>query len=459
MPSTLSTSYTYSALQAAAFLFFSILIAQQLLGANPFPFADEWSLLPYALGDESLSWEWLWHQHVDHRIPIQKTLQVYLLRFSSADFRILVLFNAILAYLVTVFLLHVVRTYRGRAHFGDLLFPVLLLNPGFGPFTWGFHLQFASSVFLVLCCVAFLLQRPPLDRVWRLVAALLALTLLALCGMNGAILAAVFAVSVLAYAYKGERPAPPVSEILRSKTGLFLLPLTIATIIFLAWDPGQTGQQTGHESNIWALARQTAQNWLVMLSPRSWYLPPLPSLYYLVNLTLYVAALALLLQQLRLASLSCAGIHARAASAGAMLGVLAVLSVIAIARANYWTPGLELHYGYLAVPLPIVAWIVLSTASGGGKTAALVAFALLPLYGSMYARNILLADTMRLNYKRPAILQIFHDANKSMGVREFVANNVLSFYHIDSDEIRKALEQDIEQLQSAGIPPFTHLKP
>jgi hypothetical protein len=195
-----------------------------------------------------------------------------------------------------------------------------------------------------------------------------------------------------------------------------------------------------------------------MLSPRSWYLPPLASLYYLVNLTLYLAALALLLQQLRLASPSCAGIHAKAASAGAMLAVLAVLSVIAIARANYWTPGLELHYGYLAVPLPIVAWIVISTARGD-KTAVLVAFALLPLYGSMYARNIMLADTMRLNYKRPEMLQIFHDANNSVGIRDFVANNVLSFYHIDSDEIRRALEQDIEQLKSAGIPPFTHLKP
>jgi hypothetical protein len=136
---------------------------------------------------------------------------------------------------------------------------------------------------------------------------------------------------------------------------------------------------------------------------------------------------------------------------------LAVLSVIAIARANYWTPGLELHYGYLAVPLPIVAWIVVST-ERRGKTAALVAFALLPLYGSMYARNILLADTMRLNYKRPERLQVFHDANNNMGVREFVANNVLSFYHIDSDEIRRSLEQDIEHLKSAGIPPFTHLK-
>lgn len=102
-------------LQAISFSCFIILLAYQFLGANSFPYTDDWHFLDYVLGIKPISWDWLWQLHVDHRLPLQKILQVPLLWFSSADYRILVFANAVFAYVAVLFMLKVVRLYRGRA--------------------------------------------------------------------------------------------------------------------------------------------------------------------------------------------------------------------------------------------------------------------------------------------------------------------------------------------------------
>ena len=130
----------------AAIVFFSSVLPS----CRIFPYSDEWNYIqPMTSYSNSALLRWLIEQHVDHRIPLQKSLHAVTLRLFGFDFRSLIGLNFLVACLVALLLMKIAREYRGVAAFGDLLIPACLLSFGTGFSLWGFEFQFLSSTFFV----------------------------------------------------------------------------------------------------------------------------------------------------------------------------------------------------------------------------------------------------------------------------------------------------------------------
>jgi len=448
--------WTYRFAKATAALCFLFLVFFQVLGGNPFPYSDDWGFVPYAIGVEPVSWNWLWSQHVDHRIPLQKLFQVLLLRAGLFDFRALVLANAVLAYLATRLLLRAVRARRGYVVTGDLLFPIVLMNPGFGPFVWGFQLQFMSSVLLTLCVLAFLMGGAANGRGPAWIAAGGCLVALAFCGMNGAVLSGLIALPMLIYLQAVKFPSGRVNA--RLASALLLTALAAVVWIFSSWRPSDAAGMAADIGFV-ETARAAVKNWFLLISPRGWRLPPVaPRLYYLLNGMLYISAMALVVKRLRVDR----NVPERTAQgplilASVMAAALALLLSIAVGRAAYWSPGLELHYGYLAVILPLASWVILSTELRR-MAAAAVGILLLIVYGSAYLENARASVAWTSGDQRGKIAQIYTDIGSGISIDTFVDRHIRHFFYVDSEECRRWLKEGVLTLKGAGVEPYRRFK-
>src|SRR5438552_16203581 len=69
----------------SAILFFTVFLP----AARSFPWSDEWDYLR-AVDLHGISLvRWLFEQHVDHRIPLQKALYLWLLHRDAYDYRVM----------------------------------------------------------------------------------------------------------------------------------------------------------------------------------------------------------------------------------------------------------------------------------------------------------------------------------------------------------------------------------
>ena len=62
---------------------------------KPFPYSDDWIYIPRLITHVTSAFSWFFALHNDHRIPLQKIMQLGLLKLSGGDFRILIAFNVI----------------------------------------------------------------------------------------------------------------------------------------------------------------------------------------------------------------------------------------------------------------------------------------------------------------------------------------------------------------------------
>lgn len=92
---------------------------------------------------------WLFKQHVDHRIPIQKAVHTALAQASEYDMRSLMIFNASFALATATLLIKAVGLSRNALYIGDALIPLIMLNPASGNSLWAMHLQFLSSILFI----------------------------------------------------------------------------------------------------------------------------------------------------------------------------------------------------------------------------------------------------------------------------------------------------------------------
>lgn len=450
-----STDATHRVVQGFAALGFLVLVYLQILGGNPFPWSDEWALIPPAIGAQPLSWEWLWAQHVDHRLPIQKLFQVLLLKASVVDFRILVFANAVLAYLATTALLASIRSYRGRSHLGDALVPLILLNPGFMPFEWGFQFQFLSSVVLTLCILALLLRDTADGGSSATALGATCALLLAFCGLNGAIFATVLSAGLLARVRSvtplGDGPGG------RGAALLLALPLLAVLVVVLTWTPSSaSGWNDGSG------LRRIGERLPIVFSlihARSWAPPPgPPAIYFAVDWLLYASAIGLLGARFWGARKTGPPIDSGLfGMAVVMLATVIVLLGVAIGRTKDWSSGVRLHYGYLATILPVVAWIVVST-QAPRKIAAAAGVALVLIFAGTYARNVELKREQFLQ-RRQDFVRIAGDLGAGMSVKDFVGRNNRYFFHVDDEKTRRPVERAVSLLRTAGVQPWGRLAP
>ena len=133
----------YTVVITIAYLFYADILPH----FRPYAWVDDWIYArPLEFRTLHEWWVWLWQQHVDHRIPIQKLTNFFILSWSGFDYRWLVGINFLMAVISTAFLVEAARVYRGRRSVGDVAIPFIVLNFGMGYTQWGFHFQFTSSI-------------------------------------------------------------------------------------------------------------------------------------------------------------------------------------------------------------------------------------------------------------------------------------------------------------------------
>lgn len=150
------------------------------------PYVDEWAFLDALDGDTSC-WTWFWELHNEHRFPLPRFIY-YVLFQLTGDLRAGCYFSLIGVAFSAWLLMKLARKLRGYSHFGDCIFPTLLLHGGQGEnFTMGYQLCFMLTVmFTVFQLWIYLTATPSNDaRVPVLLVAISFANLM--CGATGII--------------------------------------------------------------------------------------------------------------------------------------------------------------------------------------------------------------------------------------------------------------------------------
>jgi len=150
-----------------------------------FPAWEEWLSVPELLGEKDPG-PWFVGRLQEHRYVLGRVSLWVVFHANGGDFRAGCYASAVLTSLAVLMLLRTAKQLRGRHHYGDVLLPLLFLNPGASEnFYLGYQLAFAWDVFfgaLMIAIAARADERTPWATAWR---AGLVITLLSLGGWIG----------------------------------------------------------------------------------------------------------------------------------------------------------------------------------------------------------------------------------------------------------------------------------
>lgn len=409
------------------------------------PWSDDWTYP----GIYGASWkeflQWVVAQHVDHRIPIIKLVQYALLKLSKFDFRVLLLFNAAMATAGALALAGAARLHRGSAHWGDLVIPLTVLNFGFGLYLWAFSAQFSLCIALSFLFLYLFIKSQAANSKPFLIAAMVALWACALCGMNGAIVATVIAAALLAFGLRQKawktQPAMIAGPV---------LVLAMNAVIFLTWQPSGTtlaAQQTDLATRMLSWARHLVESSFILDGwLQGYWRPILCSLLFGAAL---VRALIYLAPALRRGNADMAKVAIYATLlAYAMLFVSIVLGR---SRSGEWSPGLEMHYGYLVVALVPLSWIIVT---GSGKK-SLARWALAAVLLVAYGHAFRWGAIYRFHDVRDNNVT-YTNATLAIGSQEapeaLAKRKIASYFFVDTPDTRDTVAQGIAKLRRVGGP-------
>jgi hypothetical protein len=347
---------------------------QVLPGLRPYAYADDWIYAqPLKFSSVSQWVDWAFVQHVDHRIPIQKLTNFWILRATGFDFRYLVALNYLLAIGVTAMLLYVARAYRGYLSAGDLMIPLTLLSFGTGFSLWGFQFQFLSSIFFMTLFVFLGVRFARSGRTGYLSGAAVALIACVLCGMNGLLFAACSTAAMLAWLFV-KRTAGTTRPVL-----LFMAALLIELVIWKAWRPTAASST---DLDLHLIGR-----YMYSLIPSSMVVFSFHRIFwkFLTIFALFAAALAICLQRVRSRTLT---LEEFLLGVGAACSFVVMLSV-AVGRSKVqgpWSQGIAMHYGMMSVFMPVLSWILVSKYLSA-RVSSLVGLALAAVFIASFQAN------------------------------------------------------------------------
>jgi hypothetical protein len=155
--------------------------------ASNVPSWDDWDMIPTLTHNQPVTWNWLWSQHNEHRVPLPRLVFLGLNRLFGVDMRVTMYFDVLLMAALAAALMLTAARLRGRASVTDAFFPLALLSLGQAAnLLWGWQLQFFASV--ILAGIA-LLAIVGAGAVWTVASAGMTVgvcaLLLPLCGANG----------------------------------------------------------------------------------------------------------------------------------------------------------------------------------------------------------------------------------------------------------------------------------
>ena len=422
---------------------FVLIVAFLVWGGSPYPYADDWMLVPYGTGETPVTFSWLWAQHVDHRIPIPKTLWVWSLWVSDMDFRSIMFLNAVAAFLANVFMLRAIAAYRGNLLPGDLVVPLVLLNPAFNIFQWGFYLQFMSSITLGLLAMAFgCLQTAAPARGYGIAAAIVIFCLNGV-GMNGTVLALILAPTLSATVLVGR------SVMLRwqflAVQAVCGAAVLVAVYVIATWSPSDASTQSEDAAGLLERIGALLQAAFTMAVPRAWANSLLPQTVYLA-LGLAFSVLAGVFGIVSVFRFRRPG---QIYLLGCLLAGGGVIGAIALGRAGFWSPGLEYHYGYFPVLTLMAAWMLVSCAAGIFWAVRVLSVVLLVVFGTMYVDGVRWGAT-RAETRAAELSQIRADLEAGRPMEEIARDNISVFWWKNTEEGIALMAKNLGLLQDRG---------
>ncbi len=406
-----------------AMVAFALVVFFLLRGGSPYPYTDDWGLVPFGTGETQVTVAWLWEPHVDHRLPIPKALWVAALRLSDLDFRAVMLLNAVIALVASFFVLKAFSSLRGHPVLSDLVVPLILLNPSFNIFQWGFYLQFILSISLMLLALALGSLHFSSAKRGYAIAASIAIFCLNGVGMNGTAMALVLAPTLaVSLIWHGNLKMRAEAQ---AALAVAVMTLIVAIYIVTTWSPSGASSQTGEMlSGLLERLGALLQPLFELSMPRAWAAPAvLPSSVYLACGVVLAASTTLVLG-LRIVRGPTA-LHLYLA--GSFVASWAVIGAIVIGRVGIWSPGIEYHYGYFPALPVLVALMVLSLDLASRNWQRTLRVCALVLFGSMYVNGVYWM-LERTETRAQQLTKIRTDLERGRALDAIAADNISLFW-------------------------------
>lgn len=422
-----------------------------VLNGRQFPYADDWAYVaPLSMSSIKEFIVWVFSQHVDHRIPVQKAIQYSLARLFDFDFRVLVLFNVVVALLTSLALTAAARVYRGYQHYGDAVIPLIIMTPAAVYSLWAFQFQFLSSIFFVATSVYFACKYSETGKSYNLSLAIIQLFICALCGMNGAIFSSVLIAGVITYLIGEKELSGKTFYTIKSLVALVVIE---NIVVWSLWSPTSA---TGVETNIVGLIEIFFK-----------LLPASMAVFTFSGMGWKIAVILLGLMLVVYLSVHHFGNEKRSFSDFflrlALLASLLVILSVAIGRSKAqggWNNVLAMHYGYLTVLLPILTWLFVSKRLGP-KFSALIGLVGVIIFARAYQENYIWRHDYALSIYENT--QLVNNALRDESeVKALVDRYALDFTWKNNNDAKQPVVDAISTLRAKNYkiykpnnPPFT----
>jgi len=153
------------------------------------PVCDELPFVPYVTGAEPVTFELLWAQNNEHRIPLPMVILLLLGRLTHCDYRAGMFLNVIALGALAFAMIRVAGRLRGSIRYSDGLLPLALLQLGQGEnLLWSFQVAFVMSTILASVFLLVIVRHPTELGIRSSVLAGTCLVLLPLCSAAGLVL-------------------------------------------------------------------------------------------------------------------------------------------------------------------------------------------------------------------------------------------------------------------------------
>jgi hypothetical protein len=347
------------------------------------------------------------------------------LTLAHFDFRILAAINMMLAVLASLLFIGAARVYRGFDSLGDLFIPLCLLSLGTGFSQWGQELHFLSTILFSAAFAFFMAVR------W-LPAAFSVLFLCTWCGLNGLIISSFVVLATIAIV------ALRYAKLDRLALSILVVTILVNAILWATWTPSAASEASS-AGQVFTFTLHMINAPLIVyafVNP-SWKLAVMIGL----NVAGTLAAIYVAIRQRTFPSLLML----------ALIGsgwLVIVSTAFGRAATNPWVPGLEMHYGSLAMPLLIAAWIAISGALPR-QLSTLIGLAFVALFACAYWANYqwkAISTAERHDGDLAARLAIASSEDPQI----VAAQHIGRYFYIDTPQTRKMVAAEIPLLRQVS---------
>ena len=221
------------------------------------PWMDDWEWVPAVTGNTPVDFSWVWAQLADHRNPLSRLLLLGIYTLAGGNFRAALYANVVFFAVLSSVSLWVVRGLRGRTHYADALFPLVLLNIDQENAFIGLGVSFVPAMVLAGLMLLLIARRETRPTLGTVALAGGCLILLALTGSVGLLPVPALALWVGYLGFLGWRSGLPQGRRNALLTwGLAAVALMIIPLYFIGLRPYKLSPPTGGPG---AILRTTLQ--------------------------------------------------------------------------------------------------------------------------------------------------------------------------------------------------------